>query len=88
MNIFRSPESGEIILSQPPNASALTFAASCLVAWLSPDDRLGVVARAVAAGSITWWALDELARGSTPFRRVLGLGTLGLLVARALRGRA
>lgn len=85
MNPFRDPETGEIVLGQAPNASILAFVGSSVVAWLSPDGRVGEAARGTAGIAITWWALDELFRGVTPFRRLTGFATLGLLLARILR---
>jgi len=82
---FRGGSTGKIVLFQPPNATILVAQAATAVQTLNllPDRRREVAWIKFAALSL--WAVDELLRGTTPFRRVLGIITLGSQVARRLR---
>lgn len=74
--LFRD-ESGRLVLAQAPNPALGVFGLATglrLVAELDVDaDRL---VRGVAAGALIVWGLDELLRGVTPFRRILGAAVL------------
>lgn len=84
--MYRSRVDGTITLGQFPNLSQGLFVGAVVLRWFlgrRSDARpaLGVV----AAGSLVWWAFDELFRGVNPHRRLTGLGTLVMLGARAIR---
>ena len=64
---------GHVVLAQAPNASILVWLASVVIGWtgLLDDHRDGILTT-VGRGALVAWSLDELFRGSTPLRRVLG----------------
>jgi hypothetical protein len=45
-----------------------------------PDGAVGAALDVVAAGSLAFWAVDEVVRGVNPWRRILGGGVLAVLV--------
>ncbi len=66
-----------LVLAQPPNAAIGVWAVATgvrLAADRGADTE--VLLRGVAAGALVVWALDELLRGATPFRRLLGAAVL------------
>lgn len=79
--LLRDRRTGGWTLVQAPNAPLLVWLATVAARWLfhphgaprTALDLVGTVALAV-------WALDELARGVNPARRLLGAGVLVLLV--------
>lgn len=80
---FRSRETGAITIAQPPNPPLLVFFAATLVrVLLSPAGTAGTVLRITSTGALAVWALDEVARGVNPFRRVLGGAVLGGVLVR------
>lgn len=83
--LFRSRQTGDLVLGQPPNAAAAISSAATAVQWLFPDGDTGRVAGIVFRVSLTWWAADELLRGVTPARRLLGAATLLVLLRGVLR---
>jgi hypothetical protein len=79
---FRNPESGEVVVAQPPNAPLLVWlAATAIRVVFSPEGRLGTAVSVVATISLVIWSLLEIARGDSPFRRVLGAVVLVAMVA-------
>jgi amino acid permease len=75
--MFRSREDDRITVAQLPNLPIWIFLAATVLGWALPDPSTAfTVARAVATGALLWWAVDELARGVNPFRRMLGAGAL------------
>lgn len=85
--LMRDRASGRIVISQPPNPPMLTFVGSSVLRWLLPSGTLSEAARGVGTVAITWWAVDEVLRGSTPLRRLLGAGALLGIGAVTLRRR-
>jgi len=70
---FRSRETGHLAIIQVPNAPLAIFIAATLArVVLHPSGTVGVVVSVVAAVSLLWWSIDEIVRGESPFRRVLG----------------
>jgi hypothetical protein len=70
---FRNPETGDVVVMQPPNAPLLVWLAASVVRWVfSPDGVLGTAVAVVAAISLVVWSLLEITRGDSPFRRALG----------------
>lgn len=70
---------GRVVLGQAPNPALALWLVSLVVGWthLLDEDRTEIV-RWLGKGGLVVWALDELARGSTPARRVMGATVLGL----------
>src|SRR4051794_13554638 len=72
-SFFRNPETGDVVVAQPPNAPLALFLAATAVRLLaSPHGTFATAISVLATGSLTVWAVLEVARGDSPFRRVLG----------------
>jgi hypothetical protein len=85
--LFRSPETGRLVIVQRPNAALVVYlAATAMRLVLRPEGAAGWATAAVGTAALAWWATDEVARGESPFRRVLGLAVLAGLVLRLLPG--
>ncbi|MDT7572185.1 MAG: hypothetical protein QOE05_2359 [Actinomycetota bacterium] len=84
---FRNPQSDEIVVAQPPNAPLLVWLAATVIRLVfSPSGVLGTALSVVATVSLVIWSLLEMARGDSPFRRVLGGVVLaGILIGFVLR---
>ena len=84
---FRDRTTGKIELGQPPNPPLLVWWATTGLRVL--DRRAGQrpVLDAVRSGALMAWSADELLRGSSPHRRVLGGGVLGYQALKVLRRR-
>jgi hypothetical protein len=84
---FRSPATGDVVVAQPPNLPLTVFlVVTVLRLALHPHGTAATVLHVVGTGALSWWAVLEVARGESPFRRVLGAGVLlavvvGLLAA-------
>lgn len=71
--MFRSRETGRIVLVQWPNIPLWIFTvASAIKRFAHPHGTVGSVVAVVAAVSLLWFAADEIIRGVNPFRRILG----------------
>lgn len=80
---FRNPRTGAVVVAQAPNTPILTWLAATLIA-LAWDDRateLGWIGR----GALLVWAIDEVVRGASPFRRVLGAVVLAFQLTALIR---
>ncbi len=77
-------EHGRVVLAQSPNPAFGVWAAATGLR-LAADADADVLLRGVAAGALLVWSLDELLRGVTPFRRLLGAGVLAYQVVALLR---
>jgi hypothetical protein len=70
---FRNPESGEVVVVQMPNIPLWVFlAATATRLVFHPNGVLGTIVSALGTVGLVVWALLEIARGESPFRRVLG----------------
>jgi hypothetical protein len=70
---FRNPESGEVVVAQRPNLPlAIFLAASAVRLVFRPDGGAGTATDVIGTVALLWWAADEVLRGDSPFRRVLG----------------
>ena len=79
--MFRSRTSGRITLAQLPSWPLWVWLLASLAMWLGhPQGWVRAVLVVVAPAALAWWAGDEVLRGVNPFRRLLGLATLGWLV--------
>lgn len=72
---FRSRTTGRLVLGQTPNVPIILWAVTTVLGWFI-EGRAGAVLAVVAAVGLGWWAVEELARGVNPFRRMLGAGAL------------
>jgi hypothetical protein len=79
---FRNPKTGRIVIAQPPNLPLAIFLAATAVRLVAdPEGTPGTIVTVASRVGLVWWALLEIVRGDSPFRRVLGTG---VLVATAL----
>lgn len=70
---FRSPETGELTIVQVPNLPlAIFLAATAVRLVVQPHGSMATVVSAVSTIGLVWWSVDEIARGDSPSRRVLG----------------
>ena len=83
---FRNPDTGELVIVQLPNIPLWIFIVAAVAKRvLHPHGAVGTAVSIVAAVSLVVWAVGEIARGESPFRRVLGavvlvVTALGLLL--------
>lgn len=79
---FRNPETSDLVVIQVPNLPLWSFiAASAADLLLNPHGSVGAAISVVSSVSLAVWAVAELARGASPFRRVLGAVILAGMVA-------
>ena len=70
---FCDPQTGRVVIAQRPNLPLVIFLATVVLRLvLDPGGDAGRAVRVVGTVSLVWWSLDEILRGTTPFRRVLG----------------
>jgi hypothetical protein len=76
---------GDVALVQRPNPALVVWLTCTVLRWsdLLGDRRDLVVCRA-GQGALVVWGLDELVRGASPARRVLGAVVLVVTTARLL----
>ena len=84
--MFRSRQTGRIVVAQVPNAPLLAWLAAVVVLRVAdPSGRVRTAVDAVGTLALAVWAVDEVARGVNPWRRVLGGAVLGALIVSLLR---
>ena len=71
---FRNPETGRIVIAQWPNAPLWAWLVATVLRW-----------RVVALVALVVWAVLEVWKGESPFRRVLGAVVLSATILRAVR---
>ena len=64
---------GGLVLAQWPNPALTVWLVASVLGWTGVlgADRSAALA-GVGRGALIVWALDELVRGASPFRRLLG----------------
>jgi hypothetical protein len=84
--VFRNPDTGELVLWQTPNPPLIVFlVATAVRLLLHPHGNAGTATSVVSGIALAWWAVDEVARGDSLFRRILGAVVLvGMVVMRLL----
>ena len=84
---FRNPETDRIVVAQWPNLPLWIYlAATAARILLHPHGTAATAITVVATAALLWWAGDEVVRGESPFRRVLGgVVLLATLVGLATR---
>jgi hypothetical protein len=76
---------GRLVLAQPPNAAIVVWLAASAARWTGlADERHQDALTRVGQGALVVWALDELARGASPARRLMGAVVLPVVVWRVL----
>ena len=85
VRFFENPETGRVVIAQPPNLPLAIFIAATAVRLIvRPEGDLGTATSVIGTGALAWWAADEILRGDSPFRRVLGAVVLVATVIGAL----
>jgi hypothetical protein len=78
---FRNPNTGEVVVFQMPNIPLWVFLAATAARLLfHPHGAVGTAISIVGSVSLIVWAGLEIARGESPFRRVLGAVVLVAVV--------
>jgi hypothetical protein len=80
----RDPRTGRVVLVQWPNAPLIAWGVLSAGAALASSHAEHL--RWAASGALVAWSADELVRGASPFRRVLGLVVLAVAVRRLISG--
>jgi hypothetical protein len=79
---FTNPGTGELAIAQWPNAPLLIFLVATAVRLLvHPEGTAGTLLAIVSGAAVVVWSVLEIARGDSPFRRVLGAVVLVATVA-------
>jgi hypothetical protein len=71
LDTFFKDRSGRLVLWQAPNPAIWVFLAVAVLRRTPYDGRDSEL-RWIGAGALIVWGLDELIRGASPFRRLLG----------------
>lgn len=82
---FRSSE-GRLTLWQVPNPALSVWLVAVALGRLDLSAAHTTAVDGVRHGALLAWALDEVARGASPFRRVLGAVVLVAQLASLIRG--
>jgi hypothetical protein len=59
-------------VGQLPNPALCVWLTAVVLGWFDLSARHAVAIDGVRDGALVVWALDELVRGASPFRRLLG----------------
>ncbi len=71
--MFEDPRTGRLVIAQWPNLPLWLFlAAAAAERLLAPAGTAGTLLRLAGAAALVWWAVDEIVRGLSRFRRLLG----------------
>jgi hypothetical protein len=84
---FRNPMTGDVVVFQMPNPPLWLFLAATATRLLTPHGTARDLISLVASASLLVWAVLEIARGESLFRRVLGVVVLVSIVATAMIDR-
>lgn len=71
---------------QLPNPALFVWIVTVVVGWFALSAAHATAVADVGRGALIVWALDEVVRGASPFRRVLGAVVLLVQLASLLRG--
>ncbi|WP_165066213.1 hypothetical protein [Marisediminicola senii] len=78
--LLRDRSTGELVAAETPNFPALVTTAAIIVRWTSSDTETRQVAASIATIAAGWWGVSEATTGANPFRRLLGLAAVGVVV--------
>jgi hypothetical protein len=73
----RDPRTGRIALAQAPNPALVVWAVTAVAPWVALFAERAAELRWIGAGALIAWAADEVIRGASPARRLLGAVVLG-----------
>lgn len=79
--IFRNPDTGELAIIQVPNLPLIVFLVATAVRMaFHPHGTAGTAVSIVSGVALGIWSIDEIARGDSLFRRILGGVVLVMMV--------
>jgi hypothetical protein len=81
---FRSAD-GDLAIAQFPNTALSVWFGAWVLGRFDLSDAHAATVSGVRDGALLVWALDELVRGSSPFRRVVGAAVLAVQVTSLVR---
>ena len=81
----RDPRTGRTALVQVPNAALGVWALTAVFLWVGLFGDRAAELRWIGAGALIAWAADEVIRGASPARRLLGAVVLGWQLYRLAR---
>lgn len=71
--VFRNPDTGELVIAQWPNLPlAIFLVATAARLLLHPGGAAATAVSVLGGAALVWWAVDEVLRGESLFRRLLG----------------
>ena len=82
---FRSPD-GRLTLWQWPNPALCVWLVTLVLGWFDLSTTHAGTVEGIRHGALLMWSLDELVRGASPFRRVLGAVILAVQFAALFLG--
>lgn len=68
---FRSSD-GRLVVWQVPNPALCVWMVALVLGWFDLSADHATAVDGVRRGALLVWALDEVVRGASPFRRLLG----------------
>ncbi len=71
---------------QVPNPALSVWIAAVVLGWFPLSTTHGAAVDGVRRGALLVWALDEVVRGASPFRRLLGAVVLATQVVSLMLG--
>jgi hypothetical protein len=82
---FRSSD-GDLTLWQFPNPALCVWMVAVVLGWFELSAAHATAVDGVRHGALLVWALDEVVRGASPFRRLLGVVVLAAQLASLVLG--
>lgn len=82
---FRSSD-GHLILWQFPNPALCVWMVAVVLGWFDLPATQATAVVGIRHGALLVWALDELVRGASPFRQLLGAVVLIAQLASLVAG--
>ncbi len=80
-----SDAEGTVTVAQRPNPAIGVWLVTVVARWLVADGDRASMLLWMGRGALVVWALDELLRGDSPARRVLGAAVLVFQVVQVAR---
>ena len=77
---------GRLVLGQFPNPALCVWMTALVLGWFDLSATHATAVDGVRHGALLVWALDEVVRGASPFRRLLGAGVLAAQIASLILG--
>lgn len=82
---FRSSD-GSLTLWQLPNPALCVWLVTLVLGWFELSAAHATAVDGIRQGALLVWALDEVVRGASPFRRTLGAVVLATQLATLVLG--